>query len=212
MISGKRYIAVEGPIGVGKTSLAERLAERLGGRALLEEPEKNPFLPAFYRSMRRHALATQLQFLFDRLKQVAELRNRELGGDLTVADFLLDKDPLFAQLTLEDREYELYRRIFDYLGIQAPVPDLVIYLQAPAEQLLERVQRRGLKMERKIGEDYLKRVADAYTQFFYRYDAAPLMIVNSSNLNFVDSQRDFDLLVEQLGRMRGPREFFNRAA
>lgn len=213
MIPSKyRYIVVEGPIGVGKTSLAKRLAERLSAETILEEPDANPFLPGFYRDMRRHALSTQLFFLFQRVDQVAELRQRDLFGRLTVADFLLEKDPLFARLTLDDAEFQLYSQIYSHVKVQAPQPDLVIYLQAPVEQLMERIQRRGLKMERAISEDYLRRLADSYTQFFYQYDAAPLLIVNSAHLNFVDQAKDFDLLIEHIGHLRGPREFLNRAA
>ena len=213
MIPSKyRYIVVEGPIGVGKTSLAGRLAERLSAEPLLEEPDANPFLPRFYRDMRRHALSTQLFFLFQRVNQVTELKQRDLFGRLTVADFLLEKDPLFARLTLDDAEFQLYTQIYSHLKVQAPQPDLVIYLQAPVDLLMERIERRGLKMERNISEAYLRRLADSYTQFFYQYDAAPLLIVNSVNLNFVDRPKDFDLLLEHIGHLRGPREFLNRAA
>jgi deoxyadenosine/deoxycytidine kinase len=207
-----RYIVVEGPIGAGKTSLTRLLGDRLSAEVMLEDPEANPFLPGFYRDMQRHALSTQLFFLFQRVNQVTELKQRELFERLTVADFLLEKDPLFARLTLDDAEFQLYTQIYSHLKVQAPQPDLVIYLQAPVELLLERIQRRGLKMERNISEDYLRRLADSYTRFFYQFDSAPLLIVNSANLNFVDRPRDFELLLEHIGNLRGPREFFNRAA
>jgi deoxyadenosine/deoxycytidine kinase len=213
MIPAKyRYIVVEGPIGVGKTSLATRLADHLSAHSILEEPGANPFLPGFYRDMRRHALSTQLFFLFQRVNQVTELKQHDLFGRLTVADFLLEKDPLFARLTLDDAEFQLYTQIYQHVKVQAPQPDLVIYLQAPVDLLLERIQRRGMKMERAISEEYLRRLADSYTQFFYQYDAAPLLIVNSANLNFVDRTKDFELLLEHIGQLRGPREFLNRAA
>ena len=213
MIPGRyRYIVVEGPIGVGKTSLATRLSERLNAETILEEPDANPFLPSFYRDMRRHALSTQLFFLFQRIDQVAELKQRDLFDRLTVADFLLEKDSLFARLTLDDAEFQLYTQIYEHVKLQAPRPDLVIYLEAPVDLLMERIQRRGLKMERGISEDYLRRLADSYTQFFYQYDTAPLLIVNSTNLNFVDQPKDFELLLEHIGHLRGPREFLNRAA
>jgi deoxyguanosine kinase len=207
-----RYIVVEGPIGVGKTSLAIRLAERLGGQMLLEDPDANPFLPRFYRDMRRHAFATQMFFLFQRVAQVSELKQRELFERMTVSDFLLEKDPLFARLTLSDEEFNLYQRIYQHLAPQAPAPDLVIYLQAPVDALMDRVQRRGTSYERSISEEYLKRLADSYTEFFYQYDSAPLLIVNSTRLNFVDRAEDFALLLERVARMRGGREFFNRGA
>ena len=213
MIPSKyRYIVIEGPIGVGKTSLAKRLGEKFNAGAMLEEPDANPFLPGFYRDPRRHALSTQLFFLFQRVNQVTELKQRDLFGKLTVSDFLLDKDPLFAKITLDDAEFQLYTQIYQHLKVQAPQPDLVIYLQAPVEMLMERIQRRGIKMERAISEDYLTKLADSYTQFFYRYDAAPLLIVNSANLNFVDRPKDLELLLEHIGQLRGPREFLNQAA
>lgn len=213
MIPSKyRYIVVEGPIGAGKTSLTRLLGDRLAAEVMLEDPEANPFLPGFYRDMQRHALSTQLFFLFQRVNQVTELKQRELFERLTVADFLLEKDPLFARLTLDDAEFQLYTQIYSHVKVQAPQPDLVIYLQAPVELLLERIQRRGVKMERNISEDYLRRLTDSYTRFFYQFDSAPLLIVNSANLNFVDRPRDFELLLEHIGNLRGPREFFNRAA
>jgi deoxyadenosine/deoxycytidine kinase len=213
MIPSKyRFIVVEGPIGAGKTSLTRLLGDRLSAEMMLEDPDANPFLAGFYRDMSRHALSTQLFFLFQRVNQVAELKQRELFERLTVADFLLEKDPLFARLTLNDAEFQLYTQIYQHVKVQAPQPDLVIYLQAPVESLLERIQRRGIRMERNISEDYLRRLAESYTQFFHQFDASPLLIVNSANLNFVDRPRDLDLLIERIGNMRGPREFFSRAA
>ncbi len=205
-----RYIVIEGPIGVGKTSLTKRMAERLNADALLEEPDANPFLPNFYRDMRRHAFATQMFFLFQRVSKVIDLKQRQLFEKVTIADFLLEKDPLFALMTLGDEEFSLYQRIYQHLAPHAPAPDLVIYLQAPVEALIDRVKRRGIAYERGLSEDYLRRLADSYTEFFYQYDSSPLLIVNSSRLNFVDRDDDFELLLQRINAMRGGREFFNR--
>ncbi len=204
-----RYIVIEGPIGAGKTSLARIMSERCGGASLLEDPAANPFLAGFYQDTARYALPTQLYFLFQRANQVQELNQSDLFERLTVSDFMLDKDPLFARLTLNDDELRLYRQIYEYLKLQAPLPDLVIYLQAAPETLIERVQRRGASYEKNISDDYLVRLADAYTRYFYQYTAAPLLIVNSENLNFVDSEADFALLLQRIEAMRGPREFFS---
>jgi deoxyguanosine kinase len=204
-----RYVVIEGPIGAGKTSLARIMSERCGAAVLLEEPDANPFLAGFYENAGRYALPTQLHFLFQRIDQVRELNQSDLFARVTISDFMLDKDPLFARLTLNDDELRLYRQIYEHLKPQAPVPDLVVYLQASAETLIERVQRRGASYEKNISDDYLVRLAEAYTRYFYQYTAAPLLIVNSENLNFVDSERDFDLLLQRIDAMRGPREFFS---
>jgi len=208
-LSKYRYIVVEGPIGVGKTSLAKRLAERLGSRALLEQPEQNPFLARFYQDMPRYALPTQLFFLFQRINQLSELAQPDLFERVTVSDFLIEKDPLFARLTLSSEELHLYQRIFDTLKPQAPSPDLVVYLQAQPQTLYERVRRRGVGYERPISEDYLALLADSYNRFFYHYSGSPVLMVNSERLNFVKQERDLDLLLERMEGMRGSREFFN---
>lgn len=204
-----RYIVVEGPIGAGKTSLARALAEHSGAQLLLERPEENPFLAGFYQDRRRWALATQLFFLFQRVNQLAGLKQLDLFERPTVADFLFDKDPLFARLNLLDDEFSLYQRIYDHLSPQVLAPDLVIYLQAPVDVLMARIRRRSAVYERGIGEDYLARLVAGYGRFFHDYAAAPLLIVNSANLNFVDRPGDFALLLQRISEMRGPREFFN---
>jgi len=206
-----RHIVIEGPIGVGKTSLARRLASHTNGRLLLEQPEANPFLERFYRDAERWALPTQLSFLFQRLDQLREMSQSQQFEQMVVADFLFDKDPLFAELTLDDEELALYRKIFTGLHAHTPVPDLVIYLQAPAETLIERVKRRGHEFETPITEDYLNRLSDAYSRFFHHYDSSPLLIVNTQRMNPSERDEDFALLIRQIQTMRGRREFFNTA-
>jgi len=205
-----RFVVVEGPIGVGKTTLAKLFAERFQTRLLLEEADTNPFLGKFYLDPERYALATQLFFLFQRAELMRELAQNDLFQDATVTDFLLDKDPLFARLNLADDEFDLYRQMYKHLQPQAPKPDLVIYLQAPVDALMERIVQRSIGYEQTITVNYLSRLAEGYSQFFHHYDAAPLLIVNSENLNFADRPQDFDLLLEKIVSMRGQREFFNR--
>ena len=203
-----RYIVIEGPIGAGKTSLARVMSARAGGAALLEDPDANPFLPGFYQDRSRYALPVQLYFLFQRANHARALTQPDLFARLTVADFMLEKDALFARLNLNDDEFALYRQVYDRVRPQTPAPDLVIYLQASAETLIERVRRRGVAYERDIPDEYLVRLAEAYSRFFHQYEAAPLLIVNSDNLNFVAEPGDFDLLLRRINSMRGPREFF----
>jgi deoxyadenosine/deoxycytidine kinase len=207
-----RYIVVEGPIGAGKTSLARMLAQHVGGEELFERPEENPFLERFYADMARFALPTQLTFLFQRADQLRGVGQLDMFRRATVGDFLLDKDPLFARLNLSDAEYRLYEKVYSHLKPQTPTPDFVIYLQAPVETLIDRVHRRGVEFERKISASYLARLAEAYSRYFYRYEAAPLLIINSARLNFVDNQDHIKLLLARIGAMRGRREFFNLAS
>ena len=208
-LASYRFIAVEGPIGAGKTTLARRLAERLGGEPLLEDPDANPFLARFYEDMARYALPTQLFFLFQRFEQLRAVAQHDLFARVRVADFLLEKDPLFAGLTLAGDELALYQRLYDALALCAPRPDLVIYLQAAPRTLVERVRRRDAEYERAIDEDYLARLADAYARFFHHYDGAPVLAVNSEHLDFSAGERDLGLLLEHVAAMRGRRSYFN---
>jgi len=208
-LSKYRYIVVEGPIGVGKTSLARRLAEYAEVLPLLEKPQDNPFLENFYQDPVRYALPTQLFFLFQRINEARDMAQMDLFRSRTVSDYLFEKDALFARLTLSDDEYKLYQTIYQGLSPQVPAPDLVIYLQASTDALIERVRRRGHHYERTIQDDYLARLAESYGEFFHHYDDAPLLVVNSEHLNFVDNADDFGLLLDRIGKMRGRREYFN---
>jgi len=207
-----RHIVVEGPIGAGKTSLARKLAAISGAHTLLEQPGANPFLERFYRDSRRYALPTQLFFLFQRVQLLDGLKQLDLFHSLVVGDFLLEKDPLFARLTLADDEMRLYETIMAQLAPAVVAPDLVIYLQANAETLIERITRRGDPTEAGISEAYLRNLADAYTRFFHQYDAAPVLMVNTEHLNPIDRDADFELLISRIDKMRGRREYFNLAA
>ena len=207
-----RYVVVEGPIGAGKTSLVERLAKHYGANTLLEKPEENPFLTRFYKNPARYALPTQLFFLFQRIDEMRDLAQMDLFHASTVADYLFDKDTLFARLNLNDDEFTLYQNIYQNLAPQTTVPDLVIYLQASPETLFERVNKRAAPYERQMSNTYLASLAQAYSDFFYHYSAAPVFIVNSENLNFVDGDEDFALLLQRINGMRGQREFFSRGA
>jgi deoxyadenosine/deoxycytidine kinase len=205
-----RYIVVEGPIGVGKTTLSQKLAEAFNAQTLLEQPQDNPFLERFYRDASRYALQTQMFFLFQRMNQLRDLAQPDMFNAPIVSDFLLDKDPIFAHLTLSDDELNLYRQLYDHLKPQVAVPDLVLYLQAQPETLVDRVRKRGVAMESGISEVYLYRLCESYTRFFYHYDAAPVLIVNTEHLNPVHNDEDFNLLLARIQNMRGKREFFNR--
>ncbi len=204
-----RFITIEGPIGVGKTSLARRLAEAFNYQTLLEQAEENPFLEHFYRNRRQHALATQLFFLFQRARQIQELRQDDLFEPVRVSDFLIEKDRLFAGLTLDDNEMKLYQQVYDSLTIDAPQPDLVIYLQAPVDVLLRRIQQRGIAAEQGIDRKYLEALNEAYSQFFLYYDASPLLIVNAEQIDPVRNERDFRQLVDYLLTIRRGRHYYN---
>lgn len=204
-----RYVVVEGPIGAGKTSLARQLADHLDADTLLEQPDDNPFLARFYEDMPRFALPTQLTFLFQRVDQLRALSQLDMFRRPTVADFLLDKDPLFARQNLTDDEYALYEKVYRHQKPQTPTPDLVVYLQAPVDTLLARVRTRGVRFEQSIPDEYLARLADAYARFFYQYEEAPLLIINSERLDFVHDPAHFRMLLDRVSSMRGRREFFN---
>ena len=204
-----RYLVVEGPIGAGKTSLARRLASRFTADLLLELPEENPFLSRFYQDMARFALPTQLFFLFQRARLLEPLAQPDMFGRPVIGDFLLDKDPLFARITLSADEMALYQKIYEALRPRSPSPDLVVYLQAQPATLIERVRRRAKGYEKPVSEEYLAVLAESYARFFYHYNAAPVLIVNSDNLNFVERDSDFELLVSRLRGMKSRREFFN---
>jgi deoxyadenosine/deoxycytidine kinase len=204
------YIVVEGPIGVGKTTLCRKLATAFEGQLLLEQPQNNPFLDKFYRDAKRYALPAQLSFLMQRTLQMQELAQIDLADTCIVSDFLIDKDPIFAKLTLADEELNLYQQIYQQTRTQPPQPDLVIYLQAHPDTLIDRVQKRGLAMEEGISALYLTHLCESYSRFFYDYQAAPLLIVNADHLNPIDLDDDFNLLLTHIRNMRGKREFFNR--
>lgn len=209
MFANARYIVIEGPIGSGKTSLTNRLAEEIEAVPMLEQSEHNPFLTRFYQHRERWALATQLSFLFQRIDQLGKIHAHLENSQLIVADFLIDKDPLFAAMNLEEDELALYQRTFQaVLPDTKRKPDLVIYLEAKPETLIKRIQQRGIEAEKRISESYLKLICQRYTSFFYDYDDAPVMIIDAEVLNPIESGNDFQLLLQRLQQMRSYREFF----
>lgn len=205
----QRFIVIEGPIGVGKTSLARRVGDSLSAELVLEQAAENPFLERFYRNPRSAAFPTQLFFLFQRAQQLAALRQQDLFAPLRVADYLLEKDRLFARVTLDEAEYQLYDQVYARLGVEAPRPDLVVYLQAPVDVLLERIARRGIDYEQRISREYLERLNQAYARFFHEYEGAPLLIVNAASIDPVNNQADYDELLAAIRRMRKGRLYYN---
>ncbi len=207
--STPEFIVVEGPIGVGKTTLARRLADSFGSDLLLEGADENPFLERFYQDPRSAALQTQLFFLFQRGQQMRELRQGDMFRPVRIADFLLEKDRLFAELTLDEEEFKLYEQVYAHLSLDAPRPDLVIYLQAPLDVLLKRVNKRGRAFERGMEAEYLEKIIEGYTKFFYYYNESPLLIVNAAEIDIANNDTHYQLLLEQVRKVRSGRHYFN---
>ena len=207
--SPPRYIAVEGPIGVGKTSLSKRLAESFNYELLLEKSEENPFLDRFYEEPKQHALSTQLFFLLQRAQQLQELRQEDMFQPLHIADWLIDKDRLFAKENLDSDEYALYVNVFKHLTVDAPIPNLVIYLQAPTEILIDRIQKRGILAEKFIEREYIENLSAAYTEFFHYYTKSPLLIINTSEINLVSDDKDYQHLVDYIASNPTGTNFLN---
>ncbi len=208
-LSDFKYIVVEGPIGVGKTTLARRLAESFAAELLLEEPEQNPFLARYYENPRAHALSTQLYFLLQRARQIEGLRQSDLFSRVRVADYLMDKDRIFAELTLEADELALYQQVYTQVVGEPLQPDLVIYLQAPVNVLRERIANRGIGYEKSIDTHYLQRLVSAYTRFFYHYEASPIVIINAASIDYANSDADYQLLFDKLREVGKGRHYLN---
>jgi deoxyguanosine kinase len=203
------FIVVEGPIGSGKTTLARMLSEKFSTQLLSEKAEENPFLARFYQDAKRYALPTQLFFLFQRSRQIADINQMDMFSQPITADFFLEKDPLFARLNLNDEEYALYHQIYHHLQLKSPKPDLVIYLQTPVDALSERIAERNIKYESDIPYEYIKRLSNAYSEFFHSYDAAPVLIVNNEKLNIIKDESALNLLVDRIDQIASRREYFN---
>jgi deoxyguanosine kinase len=208
-VTGFRYIVVEGPIGVGKTSLARRLAQTYGATLILEQAAENPFLERFYRNPRAAAFPAQLYFLFQRTQQLQGLNQSDLFSPVRVADYLMAKDQLFARITLDEAEFALYEQVYAKLGPVAAKPDLVIYLQAPVDVLLARIARRGIGFEQHIERAYLTRLNEAYSRFFHEYEEAPLLIVNAASMDPIGNEADYEDLLVAISRVKRGRNYYN---
>jgi deoxyadenosine/deoxycytidine kinase len=203
-----RYIVVEGPIGVGKTSLTRSLAKRFGARSVFELVEENPFLASFYQDRNKYAFQTQLFFLLSRFKQQQDLFQQDLFSQVTVSDYLFAKDRIFASITLDPNELALYERVYEHLGPRVMKPDLVIYLQARLDVLLARIRKRGREFERKFDPEYLAELARTYNDFFHRYDETPLLVINTSDIDFVESEKDFEELIRAIGSIKAGTHYY----
>ncbi len=203
-----RYVAIEGPIGVGKSTLARRLATLLGADLLLEQPQENPFLDRFYKDMPGYAFQTQLAFLFQRARQMQAVAQPGMFANAVVSDFMFEKDAIFARLNLSDEELRLYTQMYAQVAPQVREPDLVIWLQAAPPTLLRRIRQRAIPMEQGIEPAYLQRLCDAYVEYFHAYRGAPVLAIGTERFNPVDRDGDFAVLLERLAAFKGPREFF----
>jgi deoxyguanosine kinase len=212
MLNHHRYIVVEGPIGVGKTTLVKKLASTFDTGLMLEKVDENPFIAQFYQNPARYALSTQLSFLLQRAEQVQNFRQIDLFQNAYIADFLIDKDLLFAELTLNVDELKLYHQIYQHLTIDAPKPDLVIYLQAPVEVLQSRIAARDRSFEKLMAHDYLTQLSDAYTQFFHEYDENTLLTVNTQSIDLIHNESDYNALIDEVNQVQSGRHYFNQSS
>lgn len=212
MIEQFRYIVIEGPIGVGKTSLADKLALEFDCELLLEKADENPFLASFYQHPKQYALSAQLHFLLQRAQQVQDFRQADMFRRAYIADFMVDKDRLFARMTLDKKELALYEQIYAHLTLDAPRPDLVIYLQAPVEILRERITQRGISYEQQIHEDYLLRLCESYTRFFYDYHDSALLTINTQSVDLINNAADYQAILEKISNIHSGRHYFNQSS